>query len=179
MHISQYMGKKWTFHMGRFVGFKNCPRSPTFPLTAWREWQRIWWSCHEDLWGLLRMFEAIFGTHNDLTLTLDLFIKRCFFNHSSRSKSPLNHHFSHEKYWKVLLFVQSFMSHVLDFVRSELDWFFEASSVPVVVFAAETKQSRLWISETFYYSGLWKRHKLRMNWDGNVLHVSEFLLSVI
>ena len=26
-------------------------RSPTFPLTAWREWQWIWWSCHEDLRG--------------------------------------------------------------------------------------------------------------------------------
>ena len=25
------------------------------------------------------MFEAMFGTHDDLTLTLDLFIKGCFF----------------------------------------------------------------------------------------------------
>ena len=31
------------------------------------------------IYEAIMMFEAIFGTHDDLTLTLDLFIKGCFF----------------------------------------------------------------------------------------------------
>ena len=178
MHISQYMGKKWTFHMGRFVGFNLVQRSPTFPLTAWREWQRIWWSCHEDLRGHNDVWGHFWDTwrpHTDIGFVY----KRMFFYHSSHSKSPLNHHLSHEKYWKAPICSIIHVTHPwLCQERARL--IFRSFQCSCRCFCS-WNQTIAFVNQWNFllYSGLWKRHKLRMNWDGNVLHVSEFLLSVI